>query len=51
MSGALWGLTGDIGTINDSGLLKIVDRKRNIFKLEHGEDCDQYHSAFTEGWT
>lgn len=32
-----WFYTGDIGQINEDGSLSVVDRKKNLVKLAHGE--------------
>lgn len=35
--GMHWFYTGDIGRIHPGGLLEIIDRKKDIVKLQHGE--------------
>jgi len=32
-----WFHTGDIGTFLENGTLKIIDRKKNLVKMSHGE--------------
>ena len=36
-NGLRWFRTGDIGEIGPLGTLKIVDRKKDLVKLDHGE--------------
>ena len=35
--GTRWFRTGDIGTIEEDGVLKIIDRKKDLVKLQFGE--------------
>jgi acyl-CoA synthetase (AMP-forming)/AMP-acid ligase II len=32
-----WFRTGDIGEVHPDGVLKIIDRKKDLVKLQHGE--------------
>ena len=35
--GRRWFKTGDIGTFDNDGVLRIIDRKKDLVKLQHGE--------------
>lgn len=35
--GMRWFYTGDIGQFHSDGCLEIIDRKKDIVKLQHGE--------------
>ena len=35
--GKRWFRTGDIGTFDNDGVLRIIDRKKDLVKLQHGE--------------
>lgn len=36
-NGVRWFYTGDIGQFHHDGCLEIIDRKKDIVKLQHGE--------------
>ena len=36
-TGMRWFYTGDIGQFHPDGCLEIIDRKKDIVKLQHGE--------------
>lgn len=36
-NGMRWFYTGDIGRFHPDGCLEIIDRKKDIVKLQHGE--------------
>ncbi|KVI10623.1 AMP-binding, conserved site-containing protein [Cynara cardunculus var. scolymus] len=38
-SGMRWFYTGDIGRFHPDGCLEIIDRKKDIVKLQHGDYC------------
>jgi long-chain acyl-CoA synthetase len=35
--GMCWFYTGDIGQFHEDGCVEIIDRKKDIVKLQHGE--------------
>lgn len=35
--GVLWFYTGDVGQFHETGCIEIIDHKRDIVKLQHGE--------------
>lgn len=35
--GMRWFYTGDVGQVHADGCLEIIDRKKDIVKLQHGE--------------
>lgn len=35
--GTRWFYTGDIGRFHPDGCLEVIDRKKDIVKLQHGE--------------
>jgi len=42
--GVQWFRTGDIGEIDDDGCIKIIDRKKDLVKLKHGEYISLGHT-------
>ncbi|KAF1744569.1 hypothetical protein MXB_5298 [Myxobolus squamalis] len=42
-TGKIWYRTGDIGALLSDGTIKIIDRKKDIIKLKHGEYISLVH--------
>uniref|UniRef100_A0A915I6F4 long-chain-fatty-acid--CoA ligase n=1 Tax=Romanomermis culicivorax TaxID=13658 RepID=A0A915I6F4_ROMCU len=37
INGRTWFVTGDIGEVHGDGCLKVIDRKKDLIKMQHGE--------------